>query len=211
MLVKQPIIFWDWNGTLLDDADLCVRVMNKMLQKRGAPAIDLAYYKEIFGFPVVDYYKQLGFDFSKDSFEDLSMEFIAGYNSHLEIAQLHPFSIEVLKAFKAAGKKQVVISAMEQTMLNRLLTQYGLDNYFDAIRGLNNIYANNKSQLAKNYLKESGIRPDDVMFIGDTLHDIEVAEEIGVDIIVVSNGHHTAKRLLPKGYYVMNNLKELLA
>ena len=36
-LKKYTNIIWDWNGTLLDDAWLCVDVMNGMLKEHGLP------------------------------------------------------------------------------------------------------------------------------------------------------------------------------
>ena len=63
-------IIWDWNGTLLDDGWLFVDVMNAILKRRDMNTITLEKYREIFGFPVKDYYIKLGFDLEKESFED---------------------------------------------------------------------------------------------------------------------------------------------
>ena len=53
MNLSQNVIFWDWNGTLLNDAMVCVEAMNAMLLKRGRPAINIQFYQTIFDFPVV--------------------------------------------------------------------------------------------------------------------------------------------------------------
>ena len=63
--VKQPHyrhIIWDWNGTLLDDLDYCVGIMNAILRRRSLPELDRARYRAVFDFPVRDYYARLGFD-----------------------------------------------------------------------------------------------------------------------------------------------------
>ena len=62
-------VIWDWNGTLLDDGWLFVEVMNSILRSRGMNTITLEKYREIFGFPVKDYYLKLGFDLEKEPFE----------------------------------------------------------------------------------------------------------------------------------------------
>ncbi len=59
--VKQLI--WDWNGTLLDDVRMCVNVMNVLLDKYALPELTCEKYKQVFDFPVKDYYANLGFDF----------------------------------------------------------------------------------------------------------------------------------------------------
>ncbi len=44
-------IIWDWNGTLLDDAWLCVEIMNGMLAQRDLPAADPGTLRADFRFP----------------------------------------------------------------------------------------------------------------------------------------------------------------
>ena len=68
-LTRYSHILWDWNGTLLDDAWLCVDVMNSMLTERKLQPLTLQRYRDIFSFPVKDYYLLLGFDFEKEPFE----------------------------------------------------------------------------------------------------------------------------------------------
>lgn len=210
MLPKQEIIFWDWNGTLLNDTQACVDAMNCMLSARNSASIDVEKYQSIFGFPVKDYYQKLGFDFEQECFEDLSKEFIANYNRNLKTATLQPYAIEVLTYFKRLGKTQVVISAMEQNMLLDQTNTYGVQTYFDAIYGINDIYANSKAYLAKNYIVENKVSAKSIMFIGDTLHDMEVAEEINAQTILVANGHHSRSRLQINGNVVIANLSEFL-
>ena len=78
--MKPELILWDWNGTLLDDVALCVDALNRLLERHGyTQRYDLASYREIFGFPIVDYYRRAGFDFAKDSFEDLAESYMADY------------------------------------------------------------------------------------------------------------------------------------
>ena len=62
-------IIWDWNGTLLDDVDIVIDCMNSLLKKRNLPLLHVDKYKDIFTFPVKDYYSQLGFDFTTEPFE----------------------------------------------------------------------------------------------------------------------------------------------
>ena len=71
----QPngIIFWDWNGTLLDDVDFTHGCLNWMLETHGYPQrYDLAEYREIFGFPIEEYYLRAGFDFARHPYPELA-------------------------------------------------------------------------------------------------------------------------------------------
>lgn len=79
--IKQLI--WDWNGTLLDDVRMCVKVMNILLDKYSLPSLSYEKYREVFNFPVKDYYARLGFDFEIHPFEKAGIEFMDGYFKEL--------------------------------------------------------------------------------------------------------------------------------
>jgi phosphoglycolate phosphatase len=116
--MKEQVIVWDWNGTLLNDAEVCLTTMNNMLQLRNLQTIDIGTYKEIFNFPVKEYYKKIGFDFQKESFEELSVEFMDAYTMNLSAAYIVNGAKEVLGFLKSRKKENVIISAMKQDMLH---------------------------------------------------------------------------------------------
>ena len=93
---KYKHIIWDWNGILLDDGWLFVDVMNTILKHRGMNTITLEKYREIFGFPLKDYYIKLGFNLEKESSEESGMEFIRGYEKRCYETQLYPRVIPLL-------------------------------------------------------------------------------------------------------------------
>jgi phosphoglycolate phosphatase len=209
MLFPQRIIFWDWNGTLLDDAALCLSTMNDMLLRRGMPTLTLDLYKEKFGFPVIEYYRKIGFDFDKESFENLSVEFITAYNNAMGSAPLASGAKEVIEYFLALGKHNVIISAMKHDMLLQSVREKGIELLFTTILGIETIYASSKNDLAIGFVRKNNILPDDILFIGDTTHDYEVATEIGCRCILIADGHQAEKRLRKTGAEVIGALTDL--
>ena len=69
-------VFLDFNGTLLDDLDLCLELLNWMLKDQNKPLVEKTKYKEIFMFPIKDYYIKAGLDFKKESFESLAVNYL---------------------------------------------------------------------------------------------------------------------------------------
>ena len=204
-------IIWDWNGTLLDDLDYCVEVMNGVLQRHGRPLMDRARYHEVFGFPVRDYYARLGFDLSGDGFERLSVEFIAGYEERRWDCRLQPDARRILAAARAAGLTQSILSAYPHETLVELVDHFGLTEYFAQLSGLDNIFAHSKAELGRAQLAILGLPAREIVLVGDTLHDLEVAQELGVDCALVAAGHHPAVRLRARHDRVLNHLGELTA
>ncbi len=209
MFNHESIIIWDWNGTLLDDVNICIKIMNKILNRRGLGSLTKRRYQQIFQFPVVEYYKQLGFDFKRDSFEDLSVEFIEAYHKELKNACLFKYSRDVLKDFKTRNYIQIIISAMEQGALTESLKHKGVLHYFDYIIGLNDHYANSKVDFAVGFIKKNNICPERAILIGDTTHDFEVAEALGCKCLLIASGHQAYDRLSLTGAPVKKSLKSI--
>jgi phosphoglycolate phosphatase len=56
-----------------------------------------------------------------------------------------------------------------------------------------------------------GLPPQEILLIGDTLHDLHVAQEIGVDCVLVAAGHHPAEKLRQHHDRVLDSLAELFS
>lgn len=203
-------IMWDWNGTLLNDAWMAVMVINQTLSKRDMPTIDHEHYQRIFGFPVIDYYRRLGFDFIDESFEVVGTEFIDGYEAHKYDVNLHEDVEHVLSTLSQAGVSHSILSAYKQNTLDELVGHFGLTDRFVKIVGLNNHYAHSKVENGIQWMSELGMDRTEVLFVGDTEHDFEVAEAIGVDCVLIPGGHQTRAALSKTGAKVLDRIRDLL-
>ncbi len=202
-------IIWDWNGTLLDDAWLCVDVMNGMLKERGMPLKTIDEYMELFDFPVKDYYMKLGYDFDIEPFDEVGMEFIIRYNKRQGETRLQPGALQVLTHFASRGFAQSILSAREQNELILETTSLGVFSFFDHICGLDDHYAHGKTDIGIKLIGDLTISKEKLLFIGDTSHDAEVAGEIGIDCILIPNGHQSRERLEKLGVPLISSLIEL--
>jgi len=72
---QRTTIIWDWNGTLLDDAEICLEAINIMLKKRHLPELSMERYRDVFTFPVIEYYREVGFDFTLEAWDPVATEF----------------------------------------------------------------------------------------------------------------------------------------
>ncbi|MBZ0276623.1 MAG: HAD hydrolase-like protein [Anaerolineae bacterium] len=192
---KYTHIIWDWNGTLFDDAWLCIEVMNDLLAQRGLELLTPDSYEAVFDFPVIDYYRKLGFDFEREPFEDVSHAFIAGYQNRMAECRLRDRTQLALSAGQHMGVTQSILSAMEHNMLKRLVKDYGLTNYFTDVVGISNHHAAGKVETAKQWMSLLRLKPETVLFVGDTQHDDEVAQALGVNCCLIYSGHHSRERL----------------
>jgi phosphoglycolate phosphatase len=210
LLKNAEIVIWDWNGTLLDDVDVCIAIINDSLRKRGLAQIGRTDYLDLFEFPVINYYRKLGFDFSRESFQDIGMEFIRAYGKAMFECSLQPGSLQLLESLRRAGKRQFILSALEVGSLNRVIRHYQLETFFTDTRGLDHHYADGKVELGKALLGDHHHDPQKAVMIGDTLHDLETAQALGISCILTTTGHNSPARLRASGAPVTTGLSELL-
>lgn len=203
-------IIWDWNGTLLNDAGLAVQTMNQMLERRGLPILSVDDYKSVFTFPVKDYYQKIGFDFKAEPFEIPALEFIDCYNSQVKDCSLHRDALKVLSYFQSIGLKQYILSAMEQVVLDHCLQHYQINDFFEYVSGLDNIYAASKIENGHRLIADQKLDASELVLIGDTVHDFEVATELGCQCILIADGHQSKKVLQTTGALVIDSITELL-
>ena len=203
-------IIWDWNGTLLNDTGLAVETMNEMLVKRGLPSLSVDRYKDVFTFPVKDYYQKIGFDFETEPFEVPALEFIDRYNQLVSGCSLHADSVKVLKHFQAAGISQFILSAMKQETLDQCLNHYQISHFFEHVSGLGDHYAHSKIENGHILIKKLKLNPNELVLIGDTIHDYEVATELDCQCVLIANGHQSRELLQATGVLVIDGLNQLL-
>ncbi len=203
-------IIWDWNGTLLDDLDFCISTINILLKERGLKLLTRDSYKEVFSFPVKDYYEAIGFDFNKEDFAVPAREFIDIYDAGVKDCSLHKSAVEILSFFQKKGVRQFVLSAMKQNMLEETLKHQGIFDYFEGIAGLNDHYAVSKIERGKQLIGQFNINKTKATIIGDTLHDWEVAQQLGTDCILIADGHQSEERLHTSGVQVLKGLQNLM-
>jgi len=205
--MKYKHIVWDWNGTLLDDRWLCIDAINSILEPRNMPTVSDEEYRDLFCFPVIEYYKKLGFDFRKEKFPIPG--FLEFYKNGFKKCVLHDDALFVLMKIKQQGLTQSILSAGKQSSLVEWVKWHKIDLIFDSIVGISNEKADGKIKSGVNWLEKSGLPKDCILLVGDTIHDSEVSKKMGIDCVLVDNGHMSSERLKKTGHSVFSTLNML--
>ena len=189
-------ILWDWNGTLLDDTQAALDTLNIMLARRGGTPITMEFYRDHFAFPVKPFYKSIGVCLENEDWDALAREYHDVYAE--QPVRLNPETIAALERVKAAGARQSIISALRQDLLEEITARLGVAKYMDRICGVDNLDGFGKIDRAREMLsslRTSSDRTSSFMLVGDSLHDKEVADALGVRCVLCGQGSHAAWRL----------------
>ena len=205
---KYKHIIWDWNGTLLNDRWLCVEAINQALAIRELKPISEEKYKDVFCFPVETYYEKVGFNFEKEPFQVAGDEFVQFYGDNFHRVNLHVETIPILNKIQNTHRSQSILSAGKQDFLTEWIKEHDLSNYFIKVLGIDNQYATGKTEVGLAWIKELKYDLNEIIMVGDTPHDSDVADAMGIDCVLVENGHVSRKRLEKTGRKVISNLSK---
>lgn len=207
---KYKYIIWDWNGTILDDLQLNLEVENTLLQRRGRKLIKgIDEYHEKFQFPIIKFYENLDFDLENEKFEDIAKEYVFEFDERFYELETFPDAESVIREFKFKGIEQIILSQTEQRWLEKQVAFHEMEYLFSELLGARDIYVKGKVGIALEWITRNDIDTTQVLMVGDTLHDYEVAETLGCDCILIARGHNSKERLLTTGVPVLESIDEL--
>jgi len=202
-------VIWDFNGTLLDDTWLFVDIMNSILSNQQMNTIDLDEYREIFCFPIKNYYLSLGFNVNDNSFKQSNLEFIKKYNERRYDAKLFSNTKNILFDLSKKNITQSILSAQNQSLLNDLTKFYQIRGYFTEIYGVNNFHALGKIERGLELLKRLNINKNEILIIGDTIYDYDVATKLEIRCLLTSQGHQNFRRLKNTDAHVIRKIDSI--
>lgn len=194
-LSQKKHIIWDFNGTLINDVDYVVDIVNSLLTSADLAPISKELFLNQFGFPISNFYQAIGLGTDQFEINKLSEVFVSQYQKSLHMCQIYPHSRELLEHFAAKGLGQSILSAADIETLNMAVDRLHLRSYFENIFDLADKLARSKLELGAKLIEQRGAPVADYLLIGDTDHDLEVGQSLGVDVILIAHGHQSFERL----------------
>ena len=184
------LVVFDLDGTLVDSTRVLLEAHDAAwasvgLQRPGDEAI-----LELIGLPLVHIMQTLGPEQDAEALAETYSQAYAKLASHDE--RLFDGVAELLaRPFRAA-----VATGKSQRGAERSVNHHGLGDRFEIVLGSNSVPRPKPApDLLHAIMEETGT--EDLVMVGDTTYDLEMAKAAGVKAIGVSWGHHSAERLRP--------------
>ncbi|MGM0443365.1 MAG: HAD family hydrolase [Fibrobacterota bacterium] len=204
-------VLWDFNGTIIDDVDLCYDLYLSSRKKYGLRYMSRQEYRYHFSFPVIDFYTHAGFCGSPADYSRMAGKFIQSYDRQRADLHIHNGIEAVLHILRERRIPMHIISAYRQENLREFVQALGLNHYFAGVHGLTNTDSSSKLRRTEMVLQDENIDPRKALFIGDTVHDWEVALAVGAFPVLIAQGHNSMKRLQQEceGAVILENAMDL--
>ena len=183
---NKSLIIFDWDGTLMDSVGLIVDAMRYAAEKHGLTVTDEAT-KSIIGIALVDAFPIL-FPNDSDKYDELLATYSEYYVKHCDNDKLFDGIKELIQDLHAQGKTLAIATGKKRKGLQRVLPNSGIQAFFTLTKTADETAGKPNPLMLEQILVETGTRIENAVFIGDSIHDIRMANAIQMDSIAVSYG-----------------------
>ncbi len=198
-------VIFDWSGVVRDTVTNQMWIVNRIFKKYGVGEISTEEFRENWTQPPALFYQKYlpkGYDEAERSklFQVLQLE------KDCPKATSFPEVVNLIHKCKENGYFLAVVSSDFPETLLPEVKEYGLENIFSEII----TDANDKLGPTQKIIKENNLNPEEIFFVGDSNHEIDVAKETGIKSVAVTWGFTSEKKLKANNPdYIVNNVKEL--
>lgn len=193
--MRYDLVVFDWDGTLMDSTAVIAGSIQAACRDLGATVPDDQTARHVIGLGLEQALRYAVPDLP----EALRPALVARYR-HYFLAQdtqipLFDEARETVEELHAAGYQLAVATGKSRAGLQRVLDSSGLRPYFQATRTADQTFSKPHPAMLLEIMEELGVAAGRTLMIGDTSHDILMAQNAGVDVVAVSHGAHAAEDL----------------
>ncbi|MGY4535337.1 phosphoglycolate phosphatase [Pseudomonas sp. TE3786] len=205
MRPDYELLIFDWDGTLVNSIGRIVAALHKAARECDLPPRSDAELKAIIGLGLPEVVVALYPDLDD---AELAARYCRSYSaSYLELestpSTLFPGVAESMAAFRAAGYKLAVATGKGRHGLNRVLADQGWTDFFDTTRCADETASKPAPLMLEQILAECGVAPERALMVGDSLFDLDMARNAGMDSVAVGYGAQSLDTLSACGPTLM--------
>lgn len=208
------LLIFDWDGTLVDSIGRIVESMHRAAAGCGLPSLGDEAVKSIIGLGLPEAIQTLYPELREAA---LIERFRLGYGEHYmslesEPSALFPGVAESLAAFREQGYQLAVATGKGRRGLHRVLEGHGWLDYFDVTRCADETASKPHPRMLHEIMAHCAVTPERALMVGDSVFDLQMASNAGVDSVAVGFGAQPLDSLRAHGpRLAINEFSELRA
>lgn len=178
------ILLFDFDGTI---ADSFIVVQEVFYEITGQERInDPAEVQRLRKMPMIKAVKEL--HIKPWQVPGMLIKGRAAMAKHINDIPIFPGMTQTIRKLHAEGYSMYVMSSNSAQNVQSFLKQHSLDTYFTRVYG--NIGLLHKAAAIRNVMRRNRFAPEECVYIGDEVRDVEGAKHAGVGIISVPWGYN---------------------
>ncbi|QYK00131.1 HAD family hydrolase [Shewanella psychrotolerans] len=193
---RYELVIFDWDGTLMDSVGKIVACMQQTATQLNMLVPTEAAIRDIIGLSMNEALNVLHPAASAQTREEM----ISVYRQQYLQLNKTPSPVfdgaeELLLALKSSGHSLAVATGKARAGLDRVLTETGFATHFQASRCADEAKSKPHPQMLNELLQQLNVAPQKALMVGDSIHDLNMANNAGIDAIGVSYGAHRSDKL----------------
>lgn len=197
MQSDYQLLIFDWDGTLVNSIGRIVAALHMAARECDLPPRSDTELKAIIGLGLPEVVVALYPDLDD---AELAQRYCRAYSEHylaLEStpSQLFPGVAEAMTAFRAAGYQLAVATGKGRHGLNRVLADQGWTEFFDITRCADETASKPEPLMLEQILEFCGVPAERALMVGDSVFDLQMARNAGMDSVAVGYGAQSLETL----------------
>ncbi len=206
------LAIFDFDGTLVDSAPGIIDVMRQVVDEYELHDDILTKWRDLVGVPLGRQMEIIFPNHTEDFWLEVADRYRAIYDGKtIEICPLFPDLMFLLNSLKDAGIKISIASSKRRPLIEVVLDHHKLASYFEVVVGATDItHHKPHPESVHHTIKLLGVQHSDTVVIGDSIYDLDMARNAGVDAIGVTTGIHSREILSTADpLYIVDSLDEV--
>lgn len=188
--MKYSLVVFDWDGTLMDSTPAIVAALQGACRDMNLPVPPDETASWIIGLGLADALRTAVPTLTQDLWQPFAQRYQYHYLTRDHELRLFQGIEQLLGDLAASGAQLAVATGKSRRGLNRALEATGLGPRFDATRCADETHSKPNPAMLFELMEELGVAPENTVMIGDTSHDLNMAQSAGVHGVGVSYGAH---------------------
>ncbi|MBG6079348.1 HAD family hydrolase [Rubrivivax gelatinosus] len=187
---RFDLIVFDWDGTLFDSTALIVRCIQDACRDVGAAVPSDTEAAYVIGLGLADALKHASPGLPPERYPELANRYRHHWFARQDAVVLFPGTLELLQDLRARNHWIAVATGKSRRGLDEALRTSDLKTMFDGTRTADETASKPNPLMLEQLMREFGTEPERTLMIGDTTHDLLMAQNARVPGIGVSYGAH---------------------
>lgn len=209
--MKYKAIAFDWDGTLVNSVDHIVKSMTYAAEQMAFDPRSAESVRNIIGLGMEEAIRTLYSSISGSDLEVFRAHYKeAFFSTEVGVAHLFPGAEGLLSDLSGRGVELAVATGKSRRGLDMALQSTGLKHYFTIERCADETKSKPHPLMLHQIMDTLNVQAHEILMVGDTNFDMEMAQRAGVDRVGVSFGAQSIdklKKFEPLG--VIDSLNEL--
>ena len=192
---RYDLIVFDWDGTVMDSTALIAGSIQAACRDLGLTVPDDETARHVIGLGLDQALRYAVPDLSEQQYPELVERYRYHFLSQDEKIPLFDGARETIVELHEARYQLAVATGKSHAGLNRAMEATDMKRYFHATRTADQTFSKPDPAMLLELMAELGVSVERTLMVGDTTHDVLMAQNAQVDVVAMGHGAHPAVQL----------------